>query len=200
MLLSNLITIAQVQNIRLPAIKQILVTYPNVIAGGFTVVPGDGTTHFGIATTDKPPPCTAGYGTTNKRSPADTTLRTPNLNAYCAAPSRSGMNVRGAQNGPRPGGERPFPANGFSAVQGGGGAHAASSSAPGSGAGTTAQPSSTGGGPGAGDTAVLGDYNPESGNVITADGRRLTIGSTAGAQQVFGDNSWQLLLLGPMTG
>ena len=31
-------------------IEQILVTYPNVVAGGFTVAPDDGTTHFGLVT------------------------------------------------------------------------------------------------------------------------------------------------------
>ena len=43
------------------------------------------------------------------------------------------------------------------------------------------------------------DYDPLTGNVIAADGRRLTIGSTAGAQQVFGDESWTWLLLGPLS-
>ena len=199
-LLSNLITIAQVQDIRLPAIKQILVTYPNVIAGGFTVVPGDGTTHFGVATTDKPPPCTAGYQSTAKRSPSDTTLRTPNLNAYCAERSSSGMDVRGAQNAPRPAGEQPFPRNGSSAVPDGGSSAPAASSARRRAPGATAEHGSLGTGPGGGDTVVLGDYDPASGHVITGDGRRLTIGSTAGAQQMFGASSWQWLLLGPMTG
>jgi phospholipid/cholesterol/gamma-HCH transport system substrate-binding protein len=66
--------------------------------------------------------------------------------------------------------------------------------------GTTAQPSSTGGTASAGgDTVMLGDYDPLTGNVIAADGRRLTIGSTAGAQQVFGNESWTWLLLGPLS-
>jgi phospholipid/cholesterol/gamma-HCH transport system substrate-binding protein len=46
---------------------------------------------------------------------------------------------------------------------------------------------------------MLGDYDPLTGNVIAADGRRLTIGSTAGAQQVFGNESWTWLLLGPLS-
>ncbi|MDT7546422.1 MAG: phospholipid/cholesterol/gamma-HCH transport system substrate-binding protein [Actinomycetota bacterium] len=187
-LLANLVTVAQVQSIRLPAIKQILVTYPNVIAGGFTVVPNDGTTHFGLSTTGNPPPCTAGYTTTKRRSPSDTTLRTPNLNAYCAVPSSSGQDVRGAQNAPRPAGERPYPNNTGSAVP------------PRAGAGTApaaSRQSSTGAGAGQ-DTVLLGDYDPATGNVITADGQRLTIGSSAGASQLFGGSSWQVLLLGPL--
>ena len=193
-LLSNLVTVAQVQSIRLPAIKQILVTYPNVIAGGYTVVPDDGTTHFGLVTSTNPSPCTAGYQTTKKRDPSDTTLRTPNLNAYCAAKSSSGVDVRGAQNEPRPAGERPYPNNNTSAVPnqptGTGSASAPSSLRSGS---------SLGSGSSSSDGVLLGDYNPATGNVITANGQRLTIGSTAGASQLFGASSWQWLLLGPLS-
>jgi phospholipid/cholesterol/gamma-HCH transport system substrate-binding protein len=189
-LLDNLVTVAQVQSIRLPAIKQILVTYPNVIAGGFTVVPNDGTTHFGLASTGQPPPCTTGgYQQTQRRDPADLKLRTPNLNAYCAMKSPPGpSNVRGAQNAPRPRGEQPFPNNKSSAVpnRSSGGAGAQRSS-------ITSVPSAA-----AGDSVLLGDYDPATGHVITADGQRLTIGSTDGAARMFGGSSWQLLLLGPL--
>lgn len=186
-LLSNLVTIAQVQSIRLPALRQILVTYPNVIAGGFTVVPGDGTTHFGLATTSDPPACTKGYESTQRRDPADLRLRPGNLRAYCAEKSSSGKNVRGAQNAPRPLGERPFPNNTGSAVPSNSAASAPS----------LRRSSATAAGPE--DTVMLADYDPQSGNVITQDGRRLTIGSTAGASQVFGGDSWQWLLLGPLS-
>jgi phospholipid/cholesterol/gamma-HCH transport system substrate-binding protein len=188
-LLDNLVTVAQEQSIRLPALRQILVTYPNVIAGGFTVVPNDGTTHFGLSTTGEPSPCTnGGYATTQKRDPADLRLRTPNLNAYCASPSSSGQDVRGAQNAPRPAGERPYPNNTTSAVP------------PRT---TVVTPSSYTGAGGIGpndgtDTVLLGDYDPATGNVITADGQRLRIGSSAGASRLFGSSSWQLLLLGPL--
>lgn len=186
-LLSNLVTVAQVQSIRIPALRQILVTYPNVIAGGFTVVPNDGTTHFGLVTTGEPPACTEGYGSTKRRSPTDTTLRTPNLRAYCAADPKTGRDVRGAQNEPRPAGERPFPNNTSSAVSSSSGRSPAAR-------GAAAQP-----GPAAPrDAVVLGDYNPATGNVITQDGRRLTIGSSAGASRLFGGDSWQWLLLGPL--
>ena len=191
-LLDNLVTVAQVQSIRLPAIRQILVTYPNVIAGGFTVVPNDGTTHFGLATTNQPKPCTnGGYTRTQRRQPTDLTLRTPNLDAYCASPSSSGQDVRGAENAPRPGGERPFPNNTNSAVP---------SRSSGSTAGASVQPSSTTSTSkqSAGDSVMLADYDPNSGNVITAAGQRLTISSSAGAARMFGGKSWQLLLLGPL--
>ena len=190
-LLSNLTTIAQVQSIRLPAIRQILVTYPNVIAGGYTVVPNDGTTHFGLVTTGEPTPCTEGYETTKKRSPADLKLRTPNLAAYCKLKSDTDRNVRGAQNEPRPPGQRPYPYNG-----GGTTAQPSSGGAP-SGSGAAARPAAADSGDN--DTVLLGDYDPKTGNVITSDGRRLTIGSTAGAQDAFGDASWTWLLLGPLS-
>ena len=189
-LLDNLVTIAQVQSVRLPAIKQILVTYPNVIAGGFTVVPNDGTTHFGLSSTNNPPPCTAGYSGTKRRDPADLRLRRdPNLNAYCAEPSSSGKDVRGAQNEPRPPGERPYPNNGSSAVPP---RSSAAGSAP-AGSSSTAS-----GGSGTFQPVLLGDYDPATGNVITADGQRLTIGTSAGGSRLLGASSWQLLLLGPL--
>jgi phospholipid/cholesterol/gamma-HCH transport system substrate-binding protein len=187
-LLSNLTTIAQIQSVRLPAIKQILVTYPNVIAGGFTVVPNDGTTHFGLVTTGDPPPCTEGYDTTKKRVPADTTLRTPNLNAYCKLKPETNRDVRGAQNEPRPPGEQPFPGNNSGV----------SANSLGSAGGAAVRRSSIGTAGGA-DSVLLGDYDPTTGKVITADGRRMTIGSTAGAQDVFGDGSWKWLLLAPLS-
>lgn len=47
-LLGNLITVNGIAVRRLNGIEQILVTYPLVVAGGFTVVPGDGTAHLGL--------------------------------------------------------------------------------------------------------------------------------------------------------
>ncbi|MCW2615908.1 MAG: mammalian cell entry protein [Frankiales bacterium] len=182
-LLSNLVTVAQIQKVRLPAIKQILVTYPNVVAGGFTVAPGDGTTHFGLVLDSAPPVCTRGYETTQKRPPADTGLRTPNLNAYCAEPRGSASNVRGARNAQYPTGERPFPEGRQAQASGTSGA---GSRVPGFAAGEP-------------DTVRLGDYDPATGKVITEDGERLSIGTSSGAQRVFGADSWQWLLLGPLS-
>jgi hypothetical protein len=94
--------------------------------------------------------------------------------------------VRGAQNEPRPAGERPYPNNTTSAVpprsSGAGAAPASAASSSASGL----------------DSVMLGDYDPATGNVITADGNRLRIGTSAGAEHLFGGSSWQLLLLGPL--
>lgn len=175
-LFDNLITFAQVQNVRLPALQQILVTYPNVVAGGFTVVPGDGTSHFGLVTEQEPPVCERGYESTQRRDPADTTIK-PNLDAYCAEQSPSPVNVRGARNAPRPPGVPPFPEDRQRAQSG----------------------SSTSGAPARSfDEVALADYDPISGRVITADGQRFTLGSTAGASARFGSDSWRWLLLNPL--
>ena len=175
-LLDNLVSTAQVQAVRIPALRQILVTYPNVVAGGYTVVPGDGTAHFGLVTTEEPQACTAGYESTSKRDPADVTPRTSNRKAYCAEPRGSATDVRGAANAPRPGGLPPYPNDGAAA-------NAALY------AGTTGTD---------GWTTTLADYDPTSGHAITAAGDRYTLGSTAGAWAMFGSASWEWLLLDPL--
>jgi phospholipid/cholesterol/gamma-HCH transport system substrate-binding protein len=129
-LLGNLISGGQVTVARLPGLEQALVTFPAAVAGSFTVAPGDNTAHFGlVVNADDPPPCRQGYGTTQRRDPADTADRPANTQARCTAPRGSKTSVRGAQNAPK-------------------------------------------------------------GSV--------SIGSTGGQQAVFGKDSWQWLLVGPM--
>jgi phospholipid/cholesterol/gamma-HCH transport system substrate-binding protein len=129
-LLGNLISGGQVTVARLPGVEQALVTFPAVVAGSFTVLPGDNTAHFGlVVNADDPPPCRQGYGSTQRRDPADTADRPANTQARCTAPRGSKTSVRGAQNAPK-------------------------------------------------------------GSV--------SIGSTGGQQAVFGKDSWQWLLVGPM--
>jgi phospholipid/cholesterol/gamma-HCH transport system substrate-binding protein len=157
-LLANLISGGQVTQAQLPGVEQALVTFPAVVAGSYTVVPGDGTTHFGlVVNADDPPPCTQGYGTT-RRDPADTSTRGANADARCTAPRGSKTSVRGAQNAP-----------GASAASGG-----------------------------ANQTAYVTPYDPETGTATGPDGRPVEIGSTGGQQAVFGKESWQWLLVGPM--
>ncbi|MER6125580.1 MlaD family protein [Streptomyces sp. NPDC001795] len=156
-LLANLITGGQITVARLPGVEQALVTFPVVVAGSYTVVPGDGTTHFGlVVNADDPPPCTQGYGT-GRRDPADTSTRPANTAARCTAPRGSRTSVRGAQNAP--------------------GASAASSG---------------------GQAAYVTPYDPETGTATGPDGTPVEIGSTGGEQTVFGKESWQWLLVGPM--
>ncbi|MET9507322.1 MlaD family protein [Streptomyces flavidovirens] len=134
-LLGNLISGGQITVARLPGVEQALVTFPVVVSGSYTVLPGDGTTHFGmVVNADDPPPCRQGYDTQH-RDPADTAERPANTKARCTAPRGGDTSVRGAQNAPRAG--------------------------------------------------------------ATYD-KPVQIGSTGGAQSVFGKESWQWLLVGPM--
>lgn len=157
-LLANLISGGQVTVARLPGVEQALVTFPVVVAGSHTVIPGDGTTHFGLVlNADDPPPCTQGYGT-RRRDPAATGTRAANTDARCTAPRGGGTSVRGAQNAP-----------GASGRSGG-----------------------------AGPAAYVAPYDPETGTATGPDGTPVEIGSTGGEQTVFGKDSWQWLLVGPM--
>lgn len=103
-LIANLITVGQVTTSHVAGIQQLLVTYPDVVAGGYTVVPGDGSAHFGLAMAQSPPVCTQGYGGTVHRSPQDTSRGTTNTAARCTLPRGSAASVRGAQNAPGPSG------------------------------------------------------------------------------------------------
>ncbi|HEV7196082.1 MAG TPA: MCE family protein, partial [Pedococcus sp.] len=103
-LIANLITVGQVTTSHVAGIQQLLVTYPDVVAGGYTVVPGDGSAHFGLAMAQNPPVCNQGYGGTVHRSPQDTSRGTTNDAARCTLPRGSAASVRGAQNAPGPSG------------------------------------------------------------------------------------------------
>jgi phospholipid/cholesterol/gamma-HCH transport system substrate-binding protein len=157
-LLANLISGGQITVARLPGVEQALVTLPLTVAGSYTVIPGDGTTHFGLTVNaDDPPACTQGYGT-QRRDPADTAPRPANTDARCTAPRGSKTSVRGAQNAP----------------------------------------GATTGADGANQAAFVAPYDPETGTLTGPDGAPVEIGSTGGEQSVFGKESWQWLLVGPM--
>jgi phospholipid/cholesterol/gamma-HCH transport system substrate-binding protein len=157
-LMANLISGGQVTLARLPGVEQALVTFPVVVSDSYTVLPGDGTTHFGLVVdAGDPPPCTRGYDT-RRRDPADTSTRPANTEARCAEPRGSDTSVRGAQNAP-------------GARSGSGGADRA---------------------------AYVSPYDPQTGLATGPDGRSVEIGSTGGQQAVFGKESWQWLLVGPM--
>lgn len=101
LLLANLTSVNQIMVSHLDGIKTLLVVYPAVVAGGYTVSPGDGTAHFGlIMNVDDPPSCRAGYGGTTIRKPSETGPTTVNTGARCTLPRGSVSSVRGAQNAP----------------------------------------------------------------------------------------------------
>ncbi|HTZ42883.1 MAG TPA: MlaD family protein [Jatrophihabitans sp.] len=101
LLLANLTSVNQVLVSHLDGIEGILLIYPAAEAGAFTVVPGDGTAHFGlVVNVDDPPACVAGYGGTQIRKPSDTGPATTNTGARCSLPLNSTTEVRGAEHAP----------------------------------------------------------------------------------------------------
>jgi phospholipid/cholesterol/gamma-HCH transport system substrate-binding protein len=103
-LINNLVTTGDVVVKHLDGIKQLLVLYPYVVEGGFTVVSKTPETglydaHFGMVIT-KQPVCHQGYESTDTRPPQDGSNRPMNVDAHCAE-SAATSNARGAQNAPR---------------------------------------------------------------------------------------------------
>ena len=104
-LINNLVTTGDVVVKKLPGIEQVLVIYPYVVEGGFTVVSRSADTglydaHFGMITTSNPPVCHHGYESTNRRPPQDGSNAPMNTKAHCAEPAAQ-SNPRGAQHAPR---------------------------------------------------------------------------------------------------
>jgi phospholipid/cholesterol/gamma-HCH transport system substrate-binding protein len=104
-LINELVTTGEVVVRHLDGVEQILVIYPYVVEGGFTVVSRSPDTglydaHFGMILTANPEVCHAGYESTDRRPPEEGDNRPMNLNAHCAEPPTQ-SNARGAQNAPR---------------------------------------------------------------------------------------------------
>jgi phospholipid/cholesterol/gamma-HCH transport system substrate-binding protein len=116
-LVRNLDILNKVTIPRLRGVQQMLITYPDVVSGGFSVVRNDSGTmraHFGfVLNSDNPRACTTGYvSTAQTRSPA----AVANLDADRVAcqvvngvppagnPGEAGSDIRGAQNIGRSGG------------------------------------------------------------------------------------------------
>ncbi len=104
-LVNNLVTTGEVVVAHLDGIEQLLVIYPYVVEGGFTVVAktpatGNYDAHFGLILTNEPAVCKAGYESTDRRPPQDGSNRPMNFDAHCAEPA-SMSNARGAQHAPR---------------------------------------------------------------------------------------------------
>lgn len=98
-LLSNLVTVNQVVTTRLPAVEQLLVTYPRIISSGFTGTPGDGYGHVQLQFDGDPAACRAGYLSPDEWRPSsDLTDRRPYYAAHCA--SGPPYNMRGTKYAP----------------------------------------------------------------------------------------------------
>jgi len=102
-LINNLVTTGKVISRHLPGIRQILVTYPYQVAGGFTVVaknPDGYNARFGFILNPIPAVCEEGYDVNERRSPTDGSNKPMDLDAKCTA-AITKTNARGAQNAPR---------------------------------------------------------------------------------------------------
>ena len=96
--LSNLVTVNQVLTTNLPALEQTLVTFPRVIASGFTGTPGDGYGHINLQLDNSVMPCTKGYLPNSRWRPATDLSDKPFFNARCLeGPPK---NMRGTKYAP----------------------------------------------------------------------------------------------------
>lgn len=182
-LLANLLTTGQVTVARLDALEQVLVTYPDTVSGGYTVVPGDGTSHFGLVMNSDPPSCTKGYEGTRQRTPAATSDVPANTDARCTLPRGSKSSVRGAQNAPAPSSRdaRSLP----------GGTNGGTNPGEAPRSGEAGSPATRSG--------YLTGYDAATGLAYGAGGAPLVIGAQGGQAAVFGEESWTWLLLGPLS-
>lgn len=140
-LLSNLVTVNQVVTVRLPAVEQLLVTFPRIISSGFTGTPGDGYGHVQLQLDNDPAACRKGYLPPERWRPSsDLTDTRPYYAARCA--SGAPYNMRGTKYAPSFGGSANRPA-------------------------------------------------PHAG---------VRVGSQGGHREIFGEDSWKWMLIGPTEG
>lgn len=101
-LLANLVSSGQIVRARLDGVQHILILYPYVVRGGYTVIAPDPETgeysaHFGLQLALTPSACRKGYESTDKRPPEQVAPTPANVDAKCDDPAR---NKRGAQFAP----------------------------------------------------------------------------------------------------
>ncbi|HSV41262.1 MAG TPA: MlaD family protein [Nocardioidaceae bacterium] len=145
--LGNLVTVNQVTTVRLPALEQLLVTYPALIAGGFDGTTRDGYGHVHLEFTQEPA-CTEGYLPQSRWRPgSDLSDGTPYLQAHCASPAP--YNMRGSKYAPDYG-------NG---------------------------------------AARVAPYDPRTGTVNDG-GMQYVIGDP-GLNDIYGEDAWKWMLIGP---
>ncbi|MBE1531572.1 MCE family protein [Actinomadura algeriensis] len=225
-LLANLTTTGQIITTRQAGLRSLFILYPVTVAGLPTVMPGDGTQHMGLVLNiNSPPNCTKGYEKVEQRWPQDTSHKEPRLDVGCTEPHDSEKAVRGARNFPTealvPAPKLPagategagFPAGGASGgSDSDGGSDAASGSGSdadsGSGDANTKAAESSGGAALANgklymsypaDSVKFAGYDPSTGAVYGADGKRYVMPRTAGSRELGEDSSWKWLLLGPLS-
>jgi len=96
MLMSNLVSTAQVFGINSRGVEDAMITMPQAISVGYAVTGSQGADMGLLPTFFDPWPCTTGYSGTTVRPGLDTSAGKPfNLNAGCSANPRSGTDPRG---------------------------------------------------------------------------------------------------------
>lgn len=108
-LLGNLVSVGQVAAVRIPALRQILVIYPYVVATSFGLFPGNGQTQFGVPLppSTQSQPCATGYlPPSQRRLPSVLTYPPIRYGSFCKAPLDSQTDVRGSREAPEPDGKR----------------------------------------------------------------------------------------------
>lgn len=107
--LANLSTVNEVLTARLPALEQTLVTFPRVVATGWTGSPGDGYGHLSMGFVYTTPPCQEGYKPADQWIPGTVMEDQPLYPAKCtderAQPGYEGDNPimqRGVNMVPKP--------------------------------------------------------------------------------------------------
>jgi phospholipid/cholesterol/gamma-HCH transport system substrate-binding protein len=100
-LINNLVTTNQVVVKHLKGIRQLMILYPYVVAGGFTVAKknaqGKYDAQFGLILQQDSPTCNKGYNPKDRRDPHDLKDLPMNTKAGCTDGSR---NHRGAEKSP----------------------------------------------------------------------------------------------------
>ncbi|WP_395110939.1 MCE family protein [Actinomadura sp. SCN-SB] len=212
-LLANMTTTGQIITSRQAGLRSLFILYPLTLGGAFTVNPGDGTQHLGLALNiDEPPPCEAGYKQVPRRWPTDTSERKPRLDAGCKLPRNSETAVRGSRNWPRDAVQPPpwvppgatdgagFPPGGSTGDSGDGARGGSKDDAKAAGERRPeTEPGNTLYVPLSSQTVQIAGYDPSTGVVYGPDGKRYGLGYSGGQQRLLGDASWKMLLLGPLT-
>lgn len=214
-LLANLTTTGQVVTSRKAGLRTLFILYPLTVGGAFTVTPGDGTQHLGLALNiDAPPACTKGYEKVKHRWPQDTSPKKPALDAGCKAPNNAPTAVRGPRNFPRDA-IAPYPRVPAGATAGAGfpegGAYGTEDDGKTSGAKGKSDAKAKAAAPTGqltdgrlilsypADSVEFAGYDPTTGAVYGPDGKRYVMPRSAGTRQLGEESSWKWLLLGPLS-
>lgn len=101
-LINNLVTTGEIIVKYLPGIRQVLVLYPYMVAGGYTVSARNSegfNARFGMILTEEPVVCSQGYDPKERRTPLDRSDKAMDEDANCTDPAKD-INARGSKNAP----------------------------------------------------------------------------------------------------